>query len=197
MSDPADLLFFFNFRSPYCYLVTKSVWDIFEDYRVNLVWKPLGGWNGRSDPDRAKVKIPLVRQDVGRWAKKLGIPYTPPPITTDPTRAGAASLYAEKEGRLRDHVVETMRIEWAEGQDIGDPDVLREVARRIGMDPEAVIAASEDPDNLAVLDENAVEARERGVFGVPTFITGDAIFWGNDRLDFLRDHLREERLRKI
>ena len=191
MSNPVDVQFFYNFRSPYCYLVSNTVWDVFEDFNTNLVWRPLGGWAGRSDPDRAKIKIPLVRQDIKRWTKKLGIPMNPPPITTDPTRAGAASLLAEKEGKLKEYIVEVMRTEWADGQDIGDLDVLRGIAERIDLDGDAVVAAADDADNLAVLDRHAEEAQEKGVFGVPTFIIGEDIFWGNDRLDFVRDHLRE------
>ncbi len=191
---PVDLTFFFNFRSPYCYLASKTAWDVFDDFHINLLWRPLGGWARRSDPDRARVKVPLVRQDVARWARKLGIPMSPPPISTEPTRAGAASLLAEVDGRLREYAIETMRIEWGEGRDIGELDVLREVARRIGMDEQAVIEAADDPVRRSKLEANAQEAQQKGVFGVPTFIVGDEVFWGNDRLDFLRDHLRELRL---
>ena len=197
MAQPVDVTFFYNFRSPYCYLVSKTVWPIFDDYHTNLVWRPLGGWSGRSDPDRAKVKVPLVRQDIKRWTRKLGIPFNPPPITTDPTRAGAGSLLAQREGRLRPYIVEVMRAEWAEGQDIGDMDVLRGVAEKVGLDPNALEAATEDEDNLAQLDANAEEAAEKGVFGVPTFIIDDDVFWGNDRIEFVKDHLRELRQCRI
>lgn len=192
-----DVVFYYNFRSPYCYLTSKMVWGIFENYHVNLVWRPLGGWSGRSDADRAKVKIPLVRQDLRRWTKKLGIPMNPPPITTDPTRAGAASLLAEQQGKLKTYIIEVMRAEWAEGRDIGDLDVLADVAVRIGMDPNEVKAAADNPDNLKKLDSNAEDASQKGIFGVPSFIVGDEFFWGNDRLDFLEDHLKELRLSKI
>ncbi len=197
MTAAVDIQFYYNFRSPYCYLVSKSVWDIFDDYRANLVWRPLGGWSGRSDPDRAKVKIPLVRQDVKRWCRKLGIPFVPPPITTESTLAGAGSLLAEREGLLRPYIVEVMRAEWAEGRDIGQVDVLRDVAATVGLDSDALIAATEDPENLATLDRYAAEAQEKGVFGVPSFVIGDEVFWGNDRLDFIRDHLRELGLRNV
>ncbi len=194
MVEPVEVTLFYNFRSPYCYLASTAMWDVFEAYHTKLVWRPLGGWSGRSDPDRAKVKIPLVRQDVARWAAKLGVPMNPPPITTEPTKAGAASLLAEREGLLRAYVVEVMRAEWGEGRDIGEIEVLRDVARRVGLDPDALTEAAEDPENHAVLENNAAEARDRGVFGVPTFIVGEEFFWGNDRLDFLRDHLRALRL---
>ena len=46
---------------------------------------------------------------------------------------------------------------------------------------------------LATLEKNHEEASERGAFGVPTFIVGDQIFWGQDRIDFVAEHLDELR----
>ena len=137
------------------------------------------------------MKVAVVRQDVRRFARRLGIGFNPPPVATDPTRAGAASLLAEREGRLKPYVVEVMHAEWGEGRDIGEMPVLRHVAQKVGLDPDAVEAAAEDPENLAILERNAKEAQESKAFGVPTFIIGEEIFWGNDRLDFVREHLQQ------
>ena len=65
-----DIRVFFNFRSPYCYLVSLSLFERLQAYEVTLVWRSLGGWDGRSPPERAKVKVPLTRQDVGRWCRR-------------------------------------------------------------------------------------------------------------------------------
>ena len=197
MTAPVPVEIYFNFRSPYCYLASKRLFEIFDDYHATLVWKPLGGWSGRSAPERAKVKMPIVRQDVKRHARLMGIPFNPPPVTTDPTKAGAGSLLAEREGLLMPYTVEVMRREWAEGRDIGDMDVLLDVARGVGLDPDAFSIAVADADNLAVLEANWNEAQDKGAFGVPTFIIGDDIFWGNDRIDFVRGHLHELGLRRI
>lgn len=188
---------FFNFRSPYCYLASKRLFQVFDDFHATLVWRPLPGWAGRSDPERAKVKLPIARQDVRRFARRMGIPVVPPPVETDPTRAAAVSLYAEEQGALRTWVVETMRIEWAEGRNIGEIDALCEVARRTGLDADAVAAAADDAAYHARLETFAAEARESGVFGVPTFVIGEDIFWGNDRIEFVRDHLRELALARL
>ena len=82
MSKAIDLHLYFNFRSPYCYLASSRMFAVFEPYHLNVIWRPLGGWHGRSDPDRAKIKMPIARQDVARWAHRFGMPLTPPPITT-------------------------------------------------------------------------------------------------------------------
>lgn len=188
---------FFNFRSPYCYLASKSMFRVFDDFHVDLEWYPLSGWDGRSPPEIAKSKLPIARQDMKRWARRLGIPVTPPPVTTDPTKAGMASLLAEQKGLLREYVVEMMRAEWACGYDIGEDEVLLKVGESIGLDRDELAAAMVDPVNQAKLDENWCYAESLGVIGVPTFVVGDEIFWGNDRIDFLVDHLTELRLRKL
>lgn len=192
-----DLIFYFNFRSPYCYLVSKTIWPVLDKYHVNLVWRPLAGWDGRSPPDRAKVKIPLVRQDLARWARRLGIPVNPPPASTDPTLAGLGSLLAEERGLLRPYIVEMMRKEWAEGMDIGQRDVVLDVGASIGLDRAALAATLDDPRSTAILARNSELAFEQGVIGVPSFVVGDQIFWGNDRVDFLDEHLRELRLARL
>ncbi len=196
MNESVDLKIFFNFRSPYCYLASKTMFTLLEDYNVNLLWRPLGGWDGRSPPDRAKVKMPLARQDVARWAKRMGIPCNPPPPTTEPTLAGIGSLMAEREGCLVEYIVEVMRCEWAGSNDIGHKDILIPVAEAVGLNAKEFEAFIDDPANAKQLEDNWNEAQELGVIGVPTFVVNDQIFWGNDRIDFVEDYLVELRMVK-
>lgn len=194
MTDSVDVTLYFNFRSPYCYIASKTLFRIFDDYHANLVWRPLGGWSGRSSPERAKVKVPLTRQDVRRITAKMGIPFTPPPISTDPTIAGAASLLAEERGVLREWIVEVMRAEWARGLDIGDERVLIEVGEQLGLDRASLESAFVNADYLQQLDNNWAEAEEQGLIGVPSFRIGEELFWGSDRIEYVLDHLNNLRL---
>jgi 2-hydroxychromene-2-carboxylate isomerase len=98
---------------------------------------------------------------------------------------------AEKEGLLKPYVVAVMRAEWADGLDIGDAAVLSSVAESVGLDREAFARAVDDPELHTQLDRNWQEAQEKGALGVPTFVIGDQIFWGQDRLDFVGEHLRD------
>jgi len=197
MTETAKVKLFFNFRSPYCYIASKTIFSLLDDFHAEFDWKPLAGWTGRSAPDRAKVKIPLVRQDIRRITKKMGIAMNPPPITTEPTKAGAASLLAEERGLLREYVVAMMDKEWAVGQDIGDPEIILTVGQDIGLDKQELLNALESPNYLARMEENWQEAQSLGVFGVPTFVIGEEIFWGSDRIDYVRDHLQELGLAKL
>ena len=193
MSDPIDVTLYFNFRSPYCYLASKKMFALEDEHGARFVWRPLGGWAGRSPPERAKYKIPIVRQDIARWCRRMNIPYKPPPITTDPTIAAAGSLLAESKGCLREYIVAVMAKEWADGEDIGDPEVLLAVGESVGLDRAELKQTIESEKVLATLEKNHEEASERGAFGVPTFIVGDQIFWGQDRIDFVAEHLDELR----
>jgi len=191
MTDEVEVRLFFNFRSPYCYLASKTMFEVLNRFPLRLLWRPLGGADGRSAPDRAKVKMPISRQDAGRWAKRMGIPFQPPPVTTNSVPAGCASLLAEREGLLQPYVEQVMHSEWGEGRDIGDLQVLLDAGEAAGLARDAVEAAAGDPAHLEQLAANWAEAGELGIFGVPTFVVHDQIFWGNDRIDFLREYLEE------
>ena len=197
MTEAVDVTLYFNFRSPYCYIASKTLFQIFDDYHANLVWRPLGGWSGRSSPDRAKVKVPLTRQDVRRITAKMGIPMNPPPITTEPTKAAAASLLAEERDLLRPWIVEVMRAEWAGGLDIGKEQVLLDVGAKVGLDATELQAAFTDESKLAQLDRNWEEAQELGLIGVPSFQIGEELFWGSDRIEYVLDHLKDLRLSRL
>lgn len=197
MSEPIDVKLFFNFRSPYCYIASKTMFRIFDDFHTNLVWRPLGGWSGRSSPERAKVKVPLTRQDVRRITAKMGIPMKPPPLTTDPTKAGAASLLAQERNLLRPWIVEVMRAEWAGGLDIGDEQVLLDVGTKVGLDAVELQEAFSDESKISQLDKNWEEAQELGLIGVPSFQVGDELFWGSDRIQYVVDYLRDQRLSRL
>ncbi|TDG14050.1 2-hydroxychromene-2-carboxylate isomerase [Seongchinamella unica] len=197
MTEPVDVTLYFNFRSPYCYIASKTLFRIFDDYHTRMVWRPLGGWSGRSSPERAKVKVPLTRQDVRRITAKMGIPMNPPPIATDPTMAGAASLLAEEQGVLREWIVEVMRAEWAEGLDIGNEQVLLQVGDNIGLERAALQAAFSDAGYLRQMEDNWAEAQELGLIGVPSFRIGEELFWGSDRIEYVLDHLNASRLRRL
>ena len=187
----AAVKIFFNFRSPYCYLLSQSLFEELSAFDVAIEWYSLAGWNGRSPPERAKVKVPLTRQDVKRWCKRLNIPFNPPPITTDPTPAAKLSFAAEQQDCLAPYVKKVMWAEWAEGKDIGELDVLIEIGKEIGLDKATIVEALNADENAQRLEQNWAQAQSLGVIGVPSFVIGEEIFWGNDRFDFVLEHLRE------
>ena len=186
-----DVLMFFNFRSPYCYLLSRTLFDRLAEYDISLQWYALAGWDGRSAPERAKVKVPLTRQDVQRWCRRMDIPFMPPPISTDPTPAAIVSLLAQQNDLLAPYVKNVMWAEWAEGRDIGETEVLLEIGEVSGLKTTEIDAALNDNSRRETLDQNWQHAQSLGVIGVPSFVIGEEVFWGNDRFDFVLEHLDE------
>ena len=68
---------------------------------------------------------------------------------------------------------------------------IREVARRIGREPEEVLESAMTGEAKEALKSATGEPDERGVFGAPTFFVGDEMFWGNDRLHFVEAALQK------
>ena len=71
----------------------------------------------------------------------------------------------------------------------GDPAVVAEVLSRGGFDPQQLLALASDPQVKDALKATTEEAVRRGVFGAPSLFVGDELFFGQDRLDFVREAL--------
>ena len=70
-----------------------------------------------------------------------------------------------------------------------DPAVLADIARSLDWDPEAFVQFTRAPEADAQLEASTLAAHRCGVFGVPTMIIGDEMWWGNDRLDFVEEFM--------
>jgi 2-hydroxychromene-2-carboxylate isomerase len=78
---------------------------------------------------------------------------------------------------------------WSEEKDVMDADVRVGVANSLGMNGGKLLEMQDTPDIMAAWKASEQEAAERGVFGTPTWIYRDTLYWGQDRLDFLDEAL--------
>lgn len=83
---------------------------------------------------------------------------------------------------------------WGQAEDIGAPEVRARIVAGAGLDPQALEAAAQDPAVANRRAESIAIAREAGAFGLPSYLVGKELFWGQDSLPFLERHLRGERL---
>lgn len=75
---------------------------------------------------------------------------------------------------------------WAEDRDIADLATLKEIATAtLGSKAAELVLEPQRPDVVADWEENLAEAERRGIFGTPTYVVDDELFWGQDRLDFV------------
>ncbi len=189
--------FFFDFGSPTSYLAYTQLPRLAADCKAELVWRPmlLGGVfkaTGNASPVAVPAKGRWMGHDIQRFANRYGVPFkfNPAfPINTLMLMRGAAGLQQRDPARLPAYIDAIFHAMWAEPRNLGDVEVLGPVLSAAGFDPAAMLALVNDPEVKARLVADTDEAVARGVFGAPTMFVGDAMFFGQDRLDFVREAL--------
>ena len=96
--------------------------------------------------------------------------------------SGESSESRAGDARQRSFALAAMRLAFLEGADLGEREAVLEAGRRAGIDAVPLNHALEDPEIKRALREVNDEALAAGVFGVPTVIVGERLFWGDDRL---------------
>lgn len=193
--------FYYDLVSPYSYLAHREVSRICDEHGAGLSLRPmlLGAVHnavGLQAPIETEAKARYQARDIRRWAEHYGLSMDfPEPFPFRTLKTMRAAMFLEERGELEAFTREAFALYWEEG---GAPKGLREAdedgpvseaARRIGADPDEVLAGASAPEAKRALKKATGEAVERGVFGAPAFFVGDEMFWGNDRLDFVEEAL--------
>lgn len=130
-------------------------------------------------------------QELARWSRRLGLnlKLRPTYFPTNPAPASYAIIAAQETGGgdMATLVTGLTRACWEEDRNIAEDDVIRDCLTAAGFDQG--LAFSGMLQGADIYPRNLEDAVLEGVFGVPFFKVGDAAFWGQDRLDFLAEHL--------
>ncbi|TFW07399.1 2-hydroxychromene-2-carboxylate isomerase [Oxalobacteraceae bacterium OM1] len=190
MQNPPSLECWFEFGSNYSYLSVMRIEFLARDAGIPLVWKPflLGpifrdfGWE--SSPFVLQpAKGRYMWRDMEREAAKYDLPFRKPSVfprlAVLPMRVAALGATEPWMGEFCRRV---MRQNWVDDFDINAPHHVAAALEGLVADPQAILAAAQTDDNKLRLRGFTDEARDRGIFGAPTFFVGEEMFWGNDRL---------------
>ena len=136
--------------------------------------------------------------ELDRWRKRLGMPLVlrPKHYPTNNEFSARMVIAADRLGLdalALSHAL--LHALWSEERDVTDPAVRIDVANRLGLDGPRLQAMEDDPGIHAAWVASHEEATERGVFGTPTWIYKDVLYWGQDRLDFLDEALSQAKRR--
>lgn len=194
-----QLQVFYGISSPWAYLGAQRAYAIAERTGADLVLRPIRVIEANGGiPLRTR---PTARQDyhdleLRRWSRHLGTPLNPVPKcypcrTIEPAAMSViAVLHAGLDARGYSFAVQ--RALWAEDRDIADIDTLNAIARaELG---EAAAHLDFGRPSQEVVDEwlgNLAEAERLGIFGTPTYVVNEELFWGQDRLDFVERALTD------
>lgn len=195
-----ELTFWFDVHSPWAYLASVRVGDLARRHGLALRWRPLhlpkllDEIGGHKPLEASRQRVAWFRQDIEDHAELLGVPLRyHPDYPLRNSRALRACLLADEEGKAEAFVRRVLKGYWAEGADITDLEQLARWGAESGLDGDALKAAALSEDFKRRLDDNTREAIARGVFGVPTVDTGTRLYFGNDRLDLLDNHIARGR----
>lgn len=191
MSKPVE--FFFDFGSPTAYLAYTQLPAIAK----NIVWRPmlLGGVfkaTGNQSPVLIAPKGKWMWEDMAQWARRYGVPlkiHPNFPANTLTLMRGATGLQMREPDRFLAYVDLVYRTMWGAGIDLGNPEILAATLQGAGFDPAAFTAMVGDPAVKAQLIATTEEAVKRGAFGAPTMFVDGKMYFGQDRLEFVREAL--------
>jgi 2-hydroxychromene-2-carboxylate isomerase len=189
--------FYYDLVSPYSYLAHREVSRICQERGAELVLKPmlLGAVHnavGLQAPIETRAKARYQTKDIQRWAERYGLPIDfPSPFPFRTLKNMRVAMFLKDWEELEAFTREAFALYWEEGgapKGLGEADEdgpVSEAARRIGADPEEVLAGASAPEAKEALKAATGGAVGRGVFAAPTFFVGDEMFWGNARLHFV------------
>ncbi|NWC78343.1 2-hydroxychromene-2-carboxylate isomerase [Pseudomonas sp. P7759] len=191
------LEFFFDLGSPATYLAYTQLPALCASTGTQLIYKPmlLGGVfkaTGNASPITVPAKGRYMFDDLARYARRYNVPLTFNPyfpINTLLLMRAVTGIQLRQPERFDDFVDCLFRALWVEGRHLGDPVVVAAVLTEHGFSPDEVLTLANDEAVKTALKYNTEQAVKRGVFGAPSLFVGNQLFFGQDRLDFVREAL--------
>jgi 2-hydroxychromene-2-carboxylate isomerase len=201
MPSPIEVRFIFGIRSRYSYLAATQIERLERETGARVSWhcvesgalmaaagyRPFGG-----SPTSGQYQWPYRRQDAAAWAAYYGVPFREPAAPmADASRSSLACVAAERMGAAAPYARRLFARYFAEGRDPLDDAALAGEAAALGLDRREFESLLADPETERVHRASIDRARAAGAFGVPSFLLGDRLFWGNDRIPLLRQHIAQ------
>ena len=185
-----ELDFYFDFISPYTYLAYKKIQSLPKNIKIN--YKPilLGGLHnleGITAPAFIRPKLKHMINDCLLIAKKNNFYFkwnSKFPINSLNIMRGYFVINLNN----KDKYIETMfNAYWKDDLDISKEEILKPLLDQCKIDKNIFFKTIKDLVIKENLKEATKNAHEKGIFGAPTFIVNNKIFWGQDRLEFALD----------
>ncbi|MBS0339095.1 MAG: 2-hydroxychromene-2-carboxylate isomerase [Proteobacteria bacterium] len=196
----ASVTFYFSLLSPWVYFGGPRFQKIVAGTGATAIYKPIdvlrvfretaGAPLGQLHPSRQAYRA----RERERWAQLLDMPVSAKPRFHPADESLAARMVIALDAQ--DHAAAwplaqaILAAVWVRDLDIADPATLAQLASEQGMDGKALLAKAQEPATLQTFTANTDEALAAGVFGVPSFVVGSELFFGQDRLDFVERALR-------
>lgn len=188
--------FYLDFISPYVYLARGRLLDIAMRHGCKVTYHPVAITElrlnaGNTGPSNSQIpaKMAYFVEDYRRWADHYGLPIAKTLAGYDTRTLNCGLFLAIDRGHANRYAEAASYVVWRNGLDPASDDTLRRLDAEMGWAEGELAEFGADPEVLKRYEAETEAASKRGVFGVPTFMIGDEMWWGNDRLDFLERYL--------
>ena len=189
--------FYFDFASPYTFLAHKEIRKIEEQHSINIKYMPvlLGGLL-KSAGIKPNIDIPIkakyMIKDCKLWAEKYKITFKFnnyfPINTLDLMRC---VLVAEKKDIAQNFIDRVFDAIWKNDLNLNDNTMVEKLLKNLDINPRTFLLEAADPKIKDDLKKKTEEASQKGIFGLPSFIVNNKIFWGQDRLEFVLNEAKK------
>ncbi|MFL2889709.1 MAG: 2-hydroxychromene-2-carboxylate isomerase [Pelagibacteraceae bacterium] len=182
--------FYFDFVSPYSFIAHQDLKKIEKKYSIKIKYKPilLGGIHNLHNikaPAFIPAKAKFMIRDCKLIAEKNKIQFkfnSYFPIKTLNLMRGV--LVANEDDFTSLYVEKIFDAIWKDGLNMNDQNIIDKVLKNIDINPKTFFLRSSSQNVKNLLKKKTDEAYEKGIFGAPTFLVNNKIFWGQDRLEF-------------
>ena len=182
--------FYLDFASPYTFLAHKEIRKIEKQHSINIKYMPvlLGGLL-KSAGIKPNIDIPIkakyMIKDCKLWAEKYNIIFKFnnyfPIMTLNLMRC---VLVAEKKFSAQNFIDNVFDAIWKNDLNLNDNNVVEKLLKNLDINPRTFLLEAKDQKIKEDLKKKTEEASQKGIFGLPSFIVNNKIFWGQDRLQF-------------
>lgn len=199
MNNKAPIDFWFDFSSPYGYLMAEKIDAVAAQYGRTVNWHPIllgvifQSTGTRPPVDGTSSKSSYMWRDFARSARHMGIAYNPPSRFPLPTQNAARACYwleAQDATLARRFALAVYRAFFVDDLDISAPETVLEIAAKIGVDRNDLASALQSPDIKARLKDECDSALKAGIFGSPHLLIDGEPFFGADRLPQIEHWLK-------
>ena len=182
--------FYFDFISPYSFLAHKEIIKIEKANTIKIKYMPilLGGLHnlaGIKAPGFIPIKAKYMIKDCKLWAEKYNIIFKFnnyfPIKTLDLMRC---VLVAEKKNFVQNFINKVFDAIWKDGLNLNDNTIVEKLLKNLDINPKTFLMEAVDPKIKDELKKRTDDAYKKGIFGTPSFIVNNKMFWGQDRLEF-------------
>ena len=182
--------FYFDFVSPYSFLAHKEIRKIEIKEGIKVKYNPilLGGLHnlhGIKAPAFIPAKAKHMIRDCKLIAEKNKIKFkfnSYFPIKSLNLMRGV--LVAEEDNIKSFYIDNIFDAIWRDGLNMNDENVIQKILKNLNINPKTFFLRSQSSSIKDLLRNKTNEAFEKGVFGAPSFISNNKVFWGQDRIEF-------------